>query len=119
MNKDKTEITTWIKTYTKDLYSYTHSKVTHKESAEDIVQNTFLAAWESYQKFEGRSNPKTWLFSILKNKIADFYRQKYKESSSHISFDPLEICFDKYGAWETCHKPKHWREQGVELLDNP
>ena len=41
------EISSWVKAYTADLYAYTLSKVKNKLSAEDIVQNTFLAALES------------------------------------------------------------------------
>ncbi len=35
--------------------------------AEDIVQNTFFAAAENIHSFKHKSNPKTWLFSILNN----------------------------------------------------
>lgn len=117
MMADQKEITEWVKIYTNDMYAYTESKIPDKESAEDIVQNTFLAALEAYPKFERKSNPKTWLFAILKNKIADFLRQKYKDAEAKISADPLDICFDKYGAWRDCHKPKDWHIE-EELLDN-
>ncbi len=119
MIADKNEITTWVKAYTRDLYAYTQSKIPDKEAAEDIVQNTFLAAVESYSKFRHDSNPKTWLFAILKNKIADYLRQKYKQTDINQSFDPLEICFDKDGSWNPCHKPEHWLFDEEELLDNP
>ncbi len=70
----KNEIIAAIKTYTKDLFSYTIDKVKKKEVAEDIVQETFLAAYQSYDNFQNKSHIKTWLFSILKHKIADYYR---------------------------------------------
>lgn len=112
------EISSWVKLYTNEMYHYTFLKVNNKEAAEDIVQNTFLAAIESYLKFKHESSSKTWLYAILKNKIADYLRNKYKESSTIESIDPLNICFDENGTWRDCHKPKHWLIE-EELLDNP
>lgn len=118
MINDQNEIAQWVELYTKDLYSYTQSKISNQQAVEDIVQNTFLAALESYRKFERESNPKTWLFAILKNKIADFLRSKYKEANINIALNPLEICFDENGAWEECHRPKNWHIE-EQVLDNP
>jgi RNA polymerase sigma-70 factor (ECF subfamily) len=44
-------------------------KTSSKEIAEDLVQDTFLAAFHKIDSFEGKSQPKTWLFSILNNKV--------------------------------------------------
>jgi RNA polymerase sigma-70 factor (ECF subfamily) len=49
-------------------------KTSSKEIAEDLVQDTFLAAFHKIDSFEGKSQPKTWLFSILNNKVIDYYR---------------------------------------------
>ncbi len=46
-----------------------------KDQVEDMVQETFLAALQSATKFRGDSSEKAWLTAILKNKIADHYRQ--------------------------------------------
>jgi RNA polymerase sigma-70 factor (ECF subfamily) len=46
-------------------------KTSSKEIAEDL-QDTFLAAFHKIDSFEGKSQPKTWLFSILK--VIDYYR---------------------------------------------
>ena len=75
-----------VKTYTKNLFNYTITKVQQKEIAEDLVQETFLSAYQSYENFKNKSNLKTWLFSILKHKIADYYRLKYKENTEAASF---------------------------------
>lgn len=119
MSYGKEEVTHWVKTYTKELYQFAESRISNREIIDDILQNTFLAAFEGYSKFEGKSNPKTWLFAILKNKIADYFREKYKKSKIQEQFDPLEVCFDKYGSWEPCHRPTDWAIEEQELLDNP
>ncbi len=91
------EISSWVKAYTADLYAYTLSKVSDKLAAEDIVQNTFLSALESLHRFESKSAPRTWLFSILKNKIADYYRQKYKQVENFSVSDAADGLFDENG----------------------
>jgi RNA polymerase sigma-70 factor (ECF subfamily) len=44
--------------------------------AEDLVQDTFLAAAKSLKKFEGRSSTYTWLYGILLNKFRHWLRRK-------------------------------------------
>ena len=85
MTTVKNDIISWVKTYTKDLLGYAIIKVHHYEVAEDLVQDTFLSAHQAYENFKSKSNVKTWFFSILKHKIADHYRLKYKENTETSS----------------------------------
>ena len=49
--------------------------------AEDIVQETLTAAIAKYSQFRGEAGLKTWVLSILKNKITDYFRShKYPVS---------------------------------------
>ncbi len=100
----KAEISTWVKNYTTDLLSFTITKVEQKEVAEDLVQDTFLSAYQSYENYKGKSNAKTWLFSILKHKIADHYRSKYKKSSE-FSLGIIDEFFDKNHRWKPEYRP--------------
>jgi RNA polymerase sigma-70 factor (ECF subfamily) len=49
--------------------------------AEDMVQETFLAALKAVQSFAGRSAERSWLVGILKHKILDHYRKAGREAS--------------------------------------
>ncbi len=65
----------WIDLYSDYLYNYTISRVSDREVAQDLVQDTFLAALKSMKNFKGEASERTWLISILKRKIIDRYRK--------------------------------------------
>ncbi|MDN3654836.1 sigma-70 family RNA polymerase sigma factor [Ferruginibacter paludis] len=106
----------WVKTYADYLYSLALIKVSNKETAEDLVQETFLSAFKAKDSFKNGSSEKTWLTAILKNKIIDHYRKKdiLKDVSSYISetnkgFD--EHFFDTHnGHWLMESAPLAWKE---------
>ncbi len=50
------------------------------QDAEDIVQETFLAAVRQAGRFKGRSRLRTWLFSIASHKVADHWRRRRRRA---------------------------------------
>jgi RNA polymerase sigma-70 factor (ECF subfamily) len=54
-------------TYFSSMLRLALSHVNDRASAEEVVQDTWLAAIEGIGRFEGRSTVKTWLFHILRN----------------------------------------------------
>ncbi len=63
--------------YVDRLYSLVFYQVgRNKNIAEDIVQETFLAALNSVNRYRGQSKPFTWLCGIAYHKIGDFYRRQ-------------------------------------------
>lgn len=65
----------WIDLYSDYLFNYTVTRVSDREIALDLVQDTFLAALKSMKNFKGEASERTWLISILKRKIIDHYRK--------------------------------------------
>lgn len=102
----KSLFTEWVNQYSDKLYSWAYHKTSNKEIAEDLVQDTFLSAYNAIDKFEGKSNPKTWLTTILNNKIIDYYRKSAKNfiqlehSESKNAFDISENVFDEHDEWK-------------------
>jgi RNA polymerase sigma-70 factor (TIGR02943 family) len=66
----------WVEAYADYLYAYAIARINDEEQAKDLVQETFLAALEKVNSFEGKSLERTWLTAILRNKIIDVYRKK-------------------------------------------
>ncbi len=66
---------TWVDKYSDYLFNYTIVRVDDKEIAQDLVQETFLAGLKSMKNFKGEASERTWLISILKRKIIDYYRK--------------------------------------------
>jgi RNA polymerase sigma-70 factor (ECF subfamily) len=69
----------WVERHGDYLFRHAQLRVRDSASAEDLVQETFLAAWRSRSQFAGRSSERTWLLGILKHKIANFYRDKARQ----------------------------------------
>lgn len=65
----------WIDLYADYLFNYTIVKVNDDDIAKDLVQETFLSALKAMKNFKGEASERTWLISILKRKIIDYYRK--------------------------------------------
>jgi RNA polymerase sigma-70 factor (ECF subfamily) len=69
------------------LFRYALLQLRDNELADDAVQDTLLAAWQSASTFEGKAGLRTWLIGILKHKIADHWRRSGREIvTSDIDF---------------------------------
>ena len=68
----------WVDHYGDFLFRYAVVRIYSPEVAEDLVQDTFVSAIEAKNRFQGMSTEKTWLVSILKRKIVDYFRNQSK-----------------------------------------
>jgi RNA polymerase sigma-70 factor (ECF subfamily) len=83
---DNTAMAELYDRYFDRVYSLVFNQVDrNKEIAEDIVQETFLAALKSAKSFKGRSSAYTWLCSIAYHKVADHYRRQSRERKRMVS----------------------------------
>lgn len=115
----KTKLTEWVRLYTKELYAWALQKTADRELSEDLVQETFMVAYEKMTSFKGDSQAKTWLFGILKNKIAAHYRKTLRQ---HVQVDlaaPASSFFNKNGRWTNSTAPATWSDTTQHLLDIP
>ncbi len=92
----------WVDKHGDFLYTYAFIRVRENGRAEDLVQDTFLAALKAYHQFQGRSSERTWLVGILKHKIIDFFRKNIKGNPISVaSFHDatMEKASDLDGNW--------------------
>jgi len=111
------QIKQWVEMYTEGLLYWALNKVSDRSLAEDLVQDTFLAAFLAFEKFQGNSEPKTWLVSILNNKIVDHYR-KVARNPLHALASATDDFFDDAGEWKAETAPRTW-DMDNQLLDDP
>ena len=107
-----------VNNFADDLFRFALSKTKNKEVSEDLVQDTFIVAVTKLHTFRGESTHKTWLISILRNKIADYYRKKTKENISDKEMDDQTLSFSASGSWNKENVPFVF-EDTEQLLDNP
>ena len=84
--------------------------------AEDAVQEALVGALKNAASFGGHAAIKTWVFGILKNKIADILRQRHRlvEASRLLREDEDEedfsALFDQRVHWTADAQPAHWMD---------
>jgi len=119
METKQIKISKWVDLYTAKLYKWALQKLHDEDLAKDLVQDTFLAAFENLEKFKGQSSELTWLFGILNNKIKAHYTQTKKMSLQPLKAEAiLEDIFEDNGHWKSTAAEPVWHES-IELLDNP
>ena len=80
----------WLDEYGDHLHGYAYYRTNDHDVVEDLVQETLLAGYKAWGRFEGRSTVKTWLTSILNRKIIDFYRKRGRERETFVSYDAVD-----------------------------
>ena len=83
--------------FRREMLRFAVLQLRDQASAEDAVQEAMLAALQGADRFGERARLKTWVFSILRNKIVDIIRRRVHEPSyqepdeetDEAEFDPL------------------------------
>ena len=89
--------------------------------AEDVVQDTMVAALQGEKGFSGKSSLRTWLTGILKHKVVDAIRQKtraptFASLEDECRVDDLDALFDETGHWE--NPPADWGNPESQLSEH-
>ena len=96
----------WLEKHGDYLYRYALFRLHDSATAEDLVQDTLLAAMKSFERFAGRAHERTWLVGILKHKILDHFRRRQEVTLDGAFAD--EEFFDQQGSWKVESRPVLW-----------
>lgn len=108
----------WVDQHGDYLYRFALSRIKDPSIAEDLVQETFLAALSARRNFESRSAVRTWLTAILKHKIVDHLRKKRREHTTNnieAIVDSIDAQFDNAGRWKI--KPEKWAVNPLKIYE--
>ena len=106
----------WVDRYGDYLFRYAMLRLRDRSAAEDLVQETFLAALKSRGSFTGGSSEATWLVGVLKHKIADHFRRQALEApleDADLREQPDPSVFDASGHWTS--GPADWGGNPADL----
>jgi len=112
---------TWVEKHSNYLFRYALIRVRNETVAEDLVQDTLLAAFQGKDRFSGQSPERSWLTGILRHKILDHFRRQARErtvGSDDLMPRELEARFDDLGLWkrEPESGPMDWGADASSLM---
>ena len=93
----------WLQEHGDSLYGYCMLRVCNPSIAEDIVQETLLAALQAVDSFKGQSTERTWLIGIMKHKVCDYLRKTGREQpldEQVLADEHTDEYFDETGHWK-------------------
>ncbi|MEO1495665.1 MAG: sigma-70 family RNA polymerase sigma factor [Planctomycetota bacterium] len=94
----------WLDEHGDTLLAFAESRVGDTATAEDLVQETLLAAWRGREQYAARAAERTWLIGILKRRLVDHWRR----SGGRHGHAPNQeyTLFNERGEWST--RPDAW-----------
>lgn len=102
-------LTEWVNRHADTLFAWTRNRVKDEAIAEDLVQETFMAAFQQFDQFRKESSAITWLHAILRNKLSDHFRKEARKAI--VNHDYLLEFFDDQGNWLV-------RSTGLQKMDD-
>ena len=80
LRKDRKATAEFVARCSDHVYGYVRRRLVPRgDLVADVVQETFLAAWENLDKFRGDSTLQNWLLGIARHKVEDHYRKRLRE----------------------------------------
>ena len=77
LGRDRKATAEFVQLFSGRVYSYVRSRLAPRtEQVDDLVHETFIAAWQRLVTFRGDSPLETWIIGIARHKIQDYYRDR-------------------------------------------
>lgn len=104
----------FLQTLRQQMLKFATLQLSDDQLAEDVVQDAIIGALRNARSFKGKSALKTWVFAILKNKIADGLRQRHRSKEVNVQLrqiddeEDMSELFDNRGYWLSEERPAAW-----------
>lgn len=85
----KSKFETLVRAYSAELYRYAYWLCRERFLAEDLVQETFTRAWQSWEGLRDDKAAKSWLYTILRNEHARLFERKRFDIDEAVELDGL------------------------------
>ncbi len=108
-------ITFFYRKFKPELLAFVQKKV-DSSIAEELVQDIFLSAIDSLPGFKAKSSLKSWLISIARHEIADFYRKKKIKEIVFSRLPFLEKLFSEALSPQTAYEERELKFKIVRTL---
>ena len=103
LKKDRKATAEFVARLADPLYGYIRSRLAPRyDQVEDLVQETFLSAWENLSSYSGSGPLQGWLVGIARHKVEDYYRARLRapEPIDDMNTDgPLLASAPKVDQW--------------------
>jgi RNA polymerase sigma-70 factor, ECF subfamily len=99
--RDPELLASLVQEHSRPLYRAARGMGFREDEAEDMVQDVFITFLSSLDRFEGRSQLRTWLFGILHNKTMERRRKRGREEQHNPIDEVFESKFDSNGKWSS------------------
>lgn len=97
--RDPATLAATVQEHTRPLYRTALRLGFNNQEAEDLVQDVFMVFLQTLDRFEGRSQLRTWLFGILHHKMRERRRALQREELCDTFHPDFETWFTAYGHW--------------------
>lgn len=97
--RDPVMLAAVVQDHARPLYRAARGMGFRDEEAEDLVQDVLTTFLETLDRFEGRSQIRTWLFGILHRKVFERRRDSYRDERHDPIDEVFESRFDTNGKW--------------------
>lgn len=104
----------FVKDLRKQMLRFATTQLLDAHLADDVVQEALVGALKGTHAFRGQAAIKTWVFAILKNKIADALRQKHLHEQARVllkedeEIEDFSDSFRPNGHWQSSARPATW-----------
>jgi len=114
----------WLDSHGDYLYRYALMRVRDAAVAEDLLQETLLAAVRNHKTHAGRSSERTWLVGIMKHKVIDHFRRLARNAHFQLSSEGGDES-DSFagpgpwrGYWLNDRAPKSWAHDAGQRFES-